>query len=190
MKKRSALIAFAAVLGIAAAFILSRHLTAPTKPPGGWYQGGEYELMIVHSGGISGMTRDRIRVSNKPPQINLRADAWPQIYVSGKSADEIVQLLNQYNVDQWGHEAHFAGLDHVFYSAYLSYQGKEYKWTWHGSQKRPNPRPPPDLYTKLKGLVKKPKYPMPHSHEMEMLRYDILQIMHNNTNDLTFILPR
>jgi hypothetical protein len=186
MKMRAA-ISCVVVLGLILTCFAVWHLIAPKKPPGGWYQGGPFELTIVHGGGISGMIDSRVRISNETPLTNLLAAPWPQVLVSGKSAGEIAHLLNHYDVDQWGHEAHFAGMDHKFYSAYLSYQGEEYKWTWHGSQNRPSLSPPPGIFTKIKNMVKKPKYPRPHTAEMEMLRHDILQVMLNNTNDLTII---
>ncbi len=188
MKNRPVLLAFTVILGLVLAFITVRHLTAPKKPSGGWYQGGPYTLTIRNTGGISGMTREWIQISNQPSETNRLAASSVQVFVSGRSADQIVHLLNQHDIDQWGHEAHGAGMDMLYSDANLTYLGKDYHWDWHGSPTPMGPPPRPSLFIQAKRLIVKPKYPTPYTRDMNNLYHSILQIMRNNTNDL-IIMP-
>lgn len=104
MNKRYASLALLTALVIISAFILFRHLTTPKKPSGGWYHGGPYTLTIQKAGGMAYTVWEWTQISTQPPQTNFRAPSLVQVYVSGKSADKIASLLDQYDIEQWSHE--------------------------------------------------------------------------------------
>jgi hypothetical protein len=153
---------------------------ASNRKPGGWWKGGSFSLALIEHGGFTPKTQG-VFISNTPGATNQSFPLGIDYVVSGNAADEIILILNRYNVWQWSDERKMPKQDAVACTAILGYRGKTNQWTWYPSSSQTRPDETPFTKT-LRNLG---KYGTPNTPDMQQQFSEIQRIIQTHTNDVT-----
>jgi hypothetical protein len=103
--------------------------------------------------------------------------------VRGEAAEEIIHVLNRYDIWRWGNERKQPKQDATACKAVVEYQGKTHQWAWYpssvSSHKDQNP-----ISQALRNLG---KYGTPNTPDMQKQFSEVWQIIQTHTNDVTRI---
>jgi hypothetical protein len=152
-----------------------------TRKPGGWWKGENCSLSIIEqdASGSAG-----ILVSNDPNITTNNLPGHIHYVIRGKAADEIILILNRYDVWRWKNETTIPKMDAGFRLATLEYKGKTNDWAWYPSSVQSTHNNQNVVIAALRNLG---KYGTPNTSEMQKQFIEIWQIMQTQTNDVTRI---
>ncbi len=153
-------------------------LYVANRKPGGWWKGGicSFTLIEQDASGSAG-----ILVSNDPHATTNNLPGSIHYVIRGKAADEIILILNRYDVWRWRNETALPKQDAGFRVATLEYQGKKQIWAWYPSSAQTSHKNQSVINTALRNLR---KYGTPNTSEMQKQFGEIWQVMQTQTNDV------
>ncbi len=152
------------------------------RKPGGWWKGGACTFTLVEHGGFDPQSQG-VYVSNAPHATNQTFPPTINYVARGKAADEIIHVLNHYDVWRWDNETKLPKQDAVACTAVLEYRGKTNHWAWYPSSNQLRPDENPFAKT-MRNLG---KYGTPNTPDMQKQFSKIWQVILTHTNDLTRI---